>query len=307
MTTSNNVWVDSIVGAIAGMASVAAGHPADTVKAKLQLDAANQYRNATECFRRTLTQPGGLRALYRGVAPPVCAVAGVNALVFFLYSNASQVLRRVSNTPPDRDLPLAHVFLAGAFTGAVQALAISPLEYAKVHAQLHGTRPFRFLFNTVRAYGLAAVWRGTAVTVAREITYGPYFFVYELIRRSSFAASAQSEATTSFVAGGTAGVAGWLLAYPFDVIKSRIQATGPEQTPVRFRQAWSAYINGANRGKALPVVIGRAFLVNGVQFLCYEVSICLYIACQIISSLYFTRPNKAMLDQWRSKHASSSL
>jgi hypothetical protein len=111
----------------------------------------------------------------------------VNALVFFLYSNASILLRRVSNTPQERDLPLAHVFFAGAFTGSVQALAISPLEYAKVHAQLHGTRPFRFLCCTVRAHGLAAVWRGTAVTVAREVTYGPYFFVYELIRRSSFA------------------------------------------------------------------------------------------------------------------------
>lgn len=272
MTSSNNVFVDSLVGSIAGMASVAAGHPADTVKAKLQLDATGSFRSATDCFRRTLAEPGGLRALYRGVAPPVYAVAGVNALVFFLYSNASIFLRRVSGTPPERDLPLKHVFVAGAFTGAVQALAISPLEYAKVHAQLHGTRPFRFLFRTVRAHGLAAVWRGTAVTVAREVTYGPYFFVYELIRRSSFAErTGASDATTSFVAGGAAGVAGWVLAYPFDVIKSRVQSTGPESPPVRFKDAWLTWIRGANKTKALPVVIGRAFIVNGVQFLCYEV------------------------------------
>lgn len=271
MTTSNNVWVDSIVGSIAGMASVAAGHPADTIKARLQLDDANRFKSATHCAREILREPRGLQTLFRGLAPPVLAVAGNNALVFFLYSQASSWLR---STPPlERDLSLGNVFWAGTFAGVVQAFAVAPVEYGKIQAQLHGTRPFRFLYSAVRQHGVASVWRGTVVLALREVTYGPYFVVYEAIRRSRLAAHT-SDAFASFVAGGAAGVTGWSLAYPLDYVKSRVQAAAPADPPASLRAEWRHFRQAANRGRAWPVVIARAFLVNGVQFLCYEVRPC---------------------------------
>ncbi len=273
MTTSNNVWVDSIVGAVAGMASVAAGHPADTIKARLQLDDANRFKSATHCARVILSEPRGLQALFRGLAPPVLAVAGNNALVFFLYSQAGSWLRSLSHAAPsERDLSLSNVFLAATFAGVVQAFAVTPIEYGKIQAQLHGTRPFRFLFAAVRQHGVASVWRGTLVMALREITYGPYFVVYEAIRRSRLAAHT-SDSFTSFVAGGAAGVTAWSLAYPLDFVKSRVQAAAPTDPPVSMRAEWRHFQQAANRGRAWPVVIARAFVVNGVQFQCYEVTL----------------------------------
>jgi solute carrier family 25 carnitine/acylcarnitine transporter 20/29 len=271
MTTSQSVWIDSIVGAVAGMVSIVAGHPADTVKAKLQLDDVHRYRSATHCAREILAHDGGVRALFRGVVPPVSTIAWNNAIIFFLYSHSSNVLRRVTGTAAERDLPMASVFLAASFTGVLQAYAVSPFEYAKIQAQLHGSRPFRFLLESVRAHGVASVWRGSGVFALRDISYGPYFVTYELVRRSSLS-SHTSESVSSFVAGGAAGVVGWSLAYPFDCIKSRMQASAPHEPRTSIVGDLRQLAAASGNTRALPVVLGRAFVVNGVQFLCYEVS-----------------------------------
>lgn len=57
--------------------------------------------------------------------------------------------------------------------------------------------------------------------------YGVYFLAYELSRRMLSEKGqkvADLSAVKQFVAGGIGGVMGWLFVYPFDVIKSRIQA-----------------------------------------------------------------------------------
>lgn len=77
-----------------------------------------------------------------------------------------------------------------------------------------------------------------------------------------------------FLAGGIAGVASWFSVYPFDVVKSRIQATCWQHSPYA---GWvdcmrrTVQLEGAGalvRGMSPSLV--RAFAVNAAIFAVYE-------------------------------------
>lgn len=64
--------------------------------------------------------------------------------------------------------------------------------------------------------------------------FGSYFLCYELLTRNE---SSESISTPHMLlAGGTAGAVSWFLAYPIDVIKSRMQVDGMTGTLVNFQK-----------------------------------------------------------------------
>ena len=84
---------------------------------------------------------------------------------------------------------------------------------------------------------------------------------------------ANASQTAQFVFGGLAGTLCWLSVLPFDVVKSRMQATDGRHYTGMVQCARDSYRQeGAKvfmRG-ALAMSL-RAFPVNGVTFLVYEV------------------------------------
>lgn len=84
------------------------------------------------------------------------------------------------------------------------------------------------------------LYRGTAITLLRDVpSYGVYFALYEHLRgaldarvvHTTGALSGHTAALHQFVAGGVAGVVSWFTVYPFDVVKSRLQATCWQHSP----------------------------------------------------------------------------
>ena len=77
----------------------------------------------------------------------------------------------------------------------------------------------------LREYGVRGLFRGITSTALRDIGYGTYFGAYEATVRYWPRTPAQqtSGATpwlATLVAGGLAGIAGWVVTFPFDVIKT---------------------------------------------------------------------------------------
>jgi solute carrier family 25 carnitine/acylcarnitine transporter 20/29 len=80
-----------------------------------------------------------------------------------------------------------------------------------------------------------------------------------------------------FVSGGIAGVLGWLVTYPLDVIKSRIQTDSfrkPQYSGIldcikksHNQHGWRIFFKG------LVTTLSRAFVVNGTTFVGYELSL----------------------------------
>lgn len=195
------------------------GHPFDTIKVHLQTqDARNpKYRGTLHCLK-SLVAKNGISGLYRGISSPLAGVAAINAIVFGVYGN-------VQRRSADPDSLRSH-FFAGAAAGFAQSAFCSPMELAKTRIQLlgHGS-PLKCLKDIHAAEGLRGVFKGFGITVIREIPgFSTYFVTYELLTRSSD--NAPVSTVRMLLAGGLAGTASWVLTYPVDVIKSRLQADG---------------------------------------------------------------------------------
>ena len=240
------------------------GHPLDTVKVLLQTqDASNpKFRGTTDCIKSLFVKEG-IRGLYKGMSSPLMGVAAINAIVFGVYGNTQRHF-----TNPDS---LTSHFLAGAAAGLAQSFFTSPMELAKSRLQVsNGTKgPIDCLRKIYTHEGIRGIFKGLSITILREIpAFSSYFVTYELLTRSSD--NAPISTGTMLVAGGLAGTVSWVLVYPVDVIKSRIQIDGLTET--KYENSLHCLKKSiASEGygflyRGLSPTILRAFPVNAATF-----------------------------------------
>ncbi|KXS17500.1 mitochondrial carrier [Gonapodya prolifera JEL478] len=241
----------------------------------------------------SMTKEEGIKSLYKGMLSPLIGVAVVNAFLFGVYGWCVDVLvdsgigsrrppnpstARISSSPTYNDTSLSQsppaagpltplptylqVFLAGSFSGGVNAGVTVPMELIKCRLQANSSSdlskgpgwpapreaPPRRLDTTtgivsdiLRRSGVRGLYRGGFATILRDAPgYGAYFVAYDMLldvlsgkwrgwlgNGSSSLEDVQSEETPTWqivLAGGFAGVVGWATTYPMDVVKTRIQS-----------------------------------------------------------------------------------
>lgn len=264
--------LDFFAGCVGGCAGVIVGHPFDTIKVRLQTQdpARPRYAGTLHCLR-TMVKEESVRGLYKGVTSPLAGVSLVNALVFGVYGN---VQRRLDAASPGSSPSLASHALAGGAAGAVQSVACAPVELAKTRLQLQTDAgpdaarykgPVDCLRQVWRSEGVRGVFRGFWPTLAREVpAFTVYFASYEWMTRGD----APVPTWRLLLAGGSAGTLSWVLTYPVDVVKSRVQADGLG----RYRGALHCLRSSlAAEGPAflfrgLSSTILRAFPTNAATF-----------------------------------------
>ncbi|XP_013384816.1 mitochondrial basic amino acids transporter-like [Lingula anatina] len=273
--------LDFVAGCLGGCAGVLVGHPFDTVKVRLQTQnpAKRLYKGTFGCFRTIIAKESAL-GLYKGMASPLYGLALINAIVFGVQGN---VQRRMAN--PDT---LQSHFLAGATAGLVQCVVCSPMELAKTRMQIQGqgesrtqfkstkhlyTGPIDCLKKIYKAHGIRGVFKGFTLTIVRETpSFGIYFATYEFLCRQMVEQPDDDVSMLGLlVAGGCSGMAAWIVTYPVDVIKSRIQADGANG-PNQYKNAYDCFqksIKAEGLGclwTGLNSTLLRAFPVNAATF-----------------------------------------
>jgi solute carrier family 25 carnitine/acylcarnitine transporter 20/29 len=178
---------------------------------------------------RTVFAQEGVSGLYRGLAPPLLAVTPAFAINFWSYDMACRTIRERTNVDNAERLSISQISLAGAFSGVALASIVGPSERIKCLMQVNKGKynGFNDCFRKVyKEGGLKSVFRGTGSAVLRDVPgNAAYFATYEFLRRTSCELEGRQEPsiTGTLLAGGFAGVANWIIAIPFDTIKTRWQ------------------------------------------------------------------------------------
>jgi solute carrier family 25 carnitine/acylcarnitine transporter 20/29 len=289
---------DYVAGVISGFGKVAAGHPFDTLKGRVQ---SGRFRTPAEALVRTVKDEGIL-TLYQGVSMPTVSVCFVGGLVF--YFNA--VIRRLLQPDPKGELTYFQMFLAGSGAGVVAGAAVNPIEVLKVHMQVQNRRAQAYgvvpgtkgrsnsLMVLIRSIGFRNAYTGVGPTLIREIgTFGIFFpaneFNKDLIIKyvSPTRAVAPKVRPTGPIeaqhdlgkpkkpklniawrvgSAWLAGVVCWLPVYPIDVIKTRMQlrATDRRLHPDVASTADKPYKNMLHCAKDIYTKEGLAVFGRGL-------------------------------------------
>ncbi|KAL3043008.1 hypothetical protein OYC64_020844 [Pagothenia borchgrevinki] len=282
--------IDLSAGAIGGAACVFSGQPLDTAKVKMQTFP-NLYRGFIHCITSTYKQVG-LRGLYQGTSPALMANIAENSVLFMSYGFCQQVIRLSAGLPNETVLSDVQKACAGSIASIFSSLVLCPTELVKCRLQamyemeLSGkiAKSHNTVWSVVRsimkAEGPRGFFQGLTPTIAREVPgYFFFFGAYELCR-TTFADYMKCEKDDIGVmpimfSGGLGGACLWLVVYPMDCVKSRIQVMSMMGKQAGFFKTFMtiARTEGVRAlYSGLTPTMVRTFPANGALFLGYEVS-----------------------------------
>ncbi|XP_053561008.1 mitochondrial ornithine transporter 1 [Bombina bombina] len=291
MKSNNTIQaaIDLTAGAAGGTACVLTGQPFDTAKVKMQTFP-NLYRGLTDCAVKTYKQVG-LKGFYKGTSPALLANISENSVLFMSYGFCQRVVRRIIGLDKKASLSDVQNAAAGSFAAAFASLALCPTELVKCRLQaMHEMKlsgqvtegqntVWSVVKNILRTDGPLGFYHGLSSTMLREVP-GYFFFFggYEL-SRSFFTRGGKSKDELGIVhlmvSGGFGGICLWLVVFPVDCVKSRIQVlsmTGKQAgfigtfVTILRKEGVLALYSGLK-----PTLI-RAFPANGALFVAYEYS-----------------------------------
>ncbi|XP_034024331.1 solute carrier family 25 member 15a [Thalassophryne amazonica] len=284
--------IDFTAGAAGGIACVAAGQPFDTTKVKMQTFP-TMYRGFIHCFISTFRQVG-VRGLYKGSSPALIANISENAVLFLSYGFCQKAVRYMCRLEQGAALSDIQKASAGSLASIFSAMAICPTELVKCRLQAmhemeasgkiaasgHKSTVWTVVKTVLKTDGPLGFYHGLSSTIVREIPgYFCFFGAYELCR-STFAQYMGTDKDgigmlPLMFSGGFGGACLWLVVYPIDCVKSRIQVYSLSGRQEGFMKTVLAIIRSEGvltlYSGLTPTMI-RTFPANGALFLAYEFS-----------------------------------
>lgn len=184
-----------------------------------------------------------------------------------------------------KSLTPSQLYASGAIAGIANSVVAGPVEHIRIRLQAQQTRlyagPVDCLQQIVRKSGVLGVYRGQLPTLLREGQgMGVYFLTYEtLVQRqlkSSGLTRQELPSVYAMLFGASAGITLWLSAYPFDMVKSRLQTDALALSERQYkstldcvRQIYKAGgVGGFFRG-LIPTLV-RAPFANAATFVAFE-------------------------------------
>ncbi|XP_036918361.1 mitochondrial ornithine transporter 2 [Sturnira hondurensis] len=280
--------IDLTAGALGGTVCVLTGQPFDTVKVKMQTFP-GLYKGVTDCCLKTYSQVG-LRGFYKGTGPALMAYVAENSVLFMCYGFCQQFVRKMVGLDKQAKLSDLQTATAGSLASAFAALALCPTELVKCRLQtmyemeMSGkvaksrSTVWSVVKDILRKDGPWGFYHGLSSTLLQEVP-GYFFFFggYEVSR--SFFASGRSKDELGpvplMLSGGIAGICLWLVIFPVDCIKSRIQVLSMSGKQAGFIGTLLSIVESEGivaLYSGLSATLIRAFPANGSLVLAYEYS-----------------------------------
>ncbi|GAA5912427.1 hypothetical protein JCM6882_005509 [Rhodosporidiobolus microsporus] len=237
----------------ASFCSTVAGFPLDSVKSRLQV---KRFSGVLDCVRRTYAEEG-VRGFFRGVTIPLVTITLVRTASFSIYTKTKQELEQRKWAREKTILTTAASgFLGGAASGLLLSIGTCAFEYTKISMQLEyliamkkgipyvpkGT--IQGSMDLYRKGGFLGLYTGFRLHALRD-TFGTgwYFGMYDsaqhFISQNPDTFSFVPRWTSTFACGSIAGVTSWLIVYPYDILKAKVQRNALADAP--YEKPWSIF------------------------------------------------------------------
>ncbi|KAK2467363.1 hypothetical protein APHAL10511_000598 [Amanita phalloides] len=221
-----NPTADFIAGALSGVTGLVIGHPFEIIKARcLNPTLAGNYASGFHAFLSIVLEERVI-GLWKGMTSHLLTEAFLKGLVFASYHFFLKIQQETVDVTPT----LIQIFIAGTLTGILCSIITTPTELVKVRQQEQTvpTALWKVAFQVMREDGILGFYRGITATILRDIGYGAHFAAYEGSNRLISLLDFGTKNLPWYgpvLSGGAAGIAGRLITYPFDVIKTKMQGT----------------------------------------------------------------------------------
>jgi hypothetical protein len=281
-----------------GITSVLLGHPFDTVKTRLQAAHSTAVVSSTGLspliyntrsgfvLMYRMAYHEGIGSLYRGMTPPLIGLAAKRTVEFAIFERMRELLGRLVRTNEAVAAPQHHSgvgsFLAGSVAGGCGAVVIGcPLHVIKIQAQNAKRGDIKNSWDCAkhiaREDGWRGFYRGLGMHVIKDMLFaGMYLGLYDNLKALAHRNSADTGKGTVLwkvmASGMTASVLTWIFLFPFDTIKTAIQAKS-------FASVQAMFVGHAKeRNRSLlarlyvgmPSAVTRAGPVSAVAMGVYE-------------------------------------
>jgi solute carrier family 25 carnitine/acylcarnitine transporter 20/29 len=284
-------------GLLFGLVSPIVGHPLDTCKTRMQADPAFTNSGFLETVRRVQAVEG-IRGFYRGFLPPLIGSMAFRGVLFSAYSGTYSMCEGVPilHEPIPFTGGLRPSVLLGALAAAVARASIeSPLDFIKVRymigknvqdtsaVNLKGASASSSAMSTARSFAASPVksishlYHGFVPTLLRTIGLLGSFFVLVDYSTRYLPDIVNAPMIGPFFKGGVCATAAWVVAFPFESVKSVIQA----DTTGKYKQlsgaTWKVMLQlyrerGIVKGlyRGFGPGAGRSFFANGASMMVYS-------------------------------------
>jgi len=263
-------------GMVAGFTCKFVEYPLDTVKVLLQTEAS--IKGPWQAIQY-VHQHRGLLSLYQGLPSPLVGSMVECSVLFSVFGAINSAIGAEDHSLNSK-VPLWKVVLSGGCSGMCSAFVLTPVELIKCRLQVQQganrqySGPIDCLVKSAREGGVTGLWKGNVSCLCREIPGNAmWFLAYDIVmrqvqRRYNIMDREDVPLKWSAVGGALAGVMYWLVPYPADTVKSKIQ-TDPQYrgmgvVQVLKRVAAQEGFKGLYRGCALTCA--RAAPSNALIF-----------------------------------------
>jgi len=220
---NNSIYYNLATTYISAGVGAFAVYPLDTLRVRLQSSSLQNFNIRRELL--FLLRNEGYNALYKGLLPKIITT-GLEKTVKITTFNYTRefLMNRCNHSANNADI------LAGFIAGGVQSLVMSPTENLSTQMQIYRGKNHISMRTALQQIGINRLYNGWFACFARDAPFSAIYFAVmnDILRRldkyPQFIDTSKS--TKALIAGSLAAIPAAYLVTPFDVIKTRIQATG---------------------------------------------------------------------------------
>ncbi|KAG7673038.1 putative Mitochondrial adenine nucleotide transporter ADNT1 [Nannochloris sp. 'desiccata'] len=228
-----------VAGGVAGAVSRTAVAPLERLKILMQIQGNDKVYTGIGQGISHMWRTDGVRGLFKGNGLNCIRIFPNSAIKFMTYEQFSRKIAHylIDNGGDGQLTPLMRLG-AGAGAGIIGMSATYPMDMVRgrITIQEGTNQQYRGMLHATRCIvaeeGVLALWRGWLPSVIGVVPYvGLNFAVYEtlkdkLIKLYGCRDERDLTIATRLGCGALAGTTGQTVAYPFDVVRRRLQVSG---------------------------------------------------------------------------------